>query len=68
MSGVDKSNYIQSVNANGSIRMTMNFDVTTDPNTDHILTQLRVSQASSQLPAGREQRRASPCRNRPPRR
>src|SRR3954452_1704691 len=51
MSGVDKSNYIQSVNANGSIRMTINFDVATDPNVDHILTQTRVTQASSQLPA-----------------
>src|SRR5439155_26201099 len=50
MSGVDKSNYIQSVNANGSIRMTVNFEVGTDPNTDQILTQLRVSQATSQLP------------------
>ena len=50
MSGVDKSNYIQSVNANGSIRMTVNFDVATDPNVDHILTQTRVTQASSQLP------------------
>jgi HAE1 family hydrophobic/amphiphilic exporter-1 len=51
MSGVDKSNYIQSVNANGSIRMTINFDVATDPNVDHILTQMRVNQASSQVPA-----------------
>ena len=50
MSGVDRSNYIQSVNANGSIRMTINFDVATDPNVDHILTQMRVNQASSQLP------------------
>jgi HAE1 family hydrophobic/amphiphilic exporter-1 len=50
MSGVDNSNYIQSVNANGSIRMTVNFDVKTDPNTDQILSQLRVSQATSQLP------------------
>src|SRR6059058_5383747 len=50
MSGVDKSNYIQSVNANGSIRMTVNFDTATDPNVDHILTQMRVNQASSQLP------------------
>jgi hypothetical protein len=50
MSGVDKSNYIQSVNANGSIRMTINFDVATDPNVDHILAQMRVNQASSQLP------------------
>ncbi len=50
MSGVDQSNYIQSVNANGSIRMTVNFDVKTDPNVDQILAQLRVSQATSQLP------------------
>src|SRR3954468_17147992 len=49
MSGVDKSNYIQSVNANGSIRMTVNFDTGTDPNVDHILTQMRANQASSQL-------------------
>lgn len=51
MSGVDRSNFIQSVNANGSIRMTVNYDVATDPNTDQILTQLRVSQATAQLPA-----------------
>src|SRR3954452_17237411 len=51
MSGVDKSNYIQSVNANGSIRMTINFDIATDPNVDHILTQMRVNQASSQVPS-----------------
>src|SRR4051794_29936335 len=51
MSGVDKSNYIQSVNANGSIRMTVNFDVATDPNVDHILTQMRVNQAASQVPS-----------------
>ena len=51
MSGVDRSNYIQSVNANGSLRMTVNYDVGTDPNTDQILTQLRVSQATSQLPS-----------------
>ena len=51
MSGVDRSNYIQSVNANGSIRMAVNFEVGTDPNVDHILTQMRVSQASSQLPS-----------------
>ena len=51
MSGVDRSNYIQSVNANGSIRMTVNFEVGTDPNVAHILTQMRVNQASSQLPS-----------------
>src|SRR5207302_9388639 len=42
MSGVDKSNDIQSVNANGSIRMTGNFDVATDPNVGHLLTPTRV--------------------------
>src|SRR5436189_2956903 len=51
MSGVDRSNYIQSVNANGSIRMTVNFETGTDPNVDHILTQMRANQASSQLPS-----------------
>ncbi len=51
MSGVDRSNFIQSVNANGSIRMTVNFEVGTDPNVDHILTQMRTNQAASQLPS-----------------
>jgi HAE1 family hydrophobic/amphiphilic exporter-1 len=52
MSGVDNMNYMYSVNANsGDIRLIVNFDVATDPNIDHVLTQLRVSQAQSQLPA-----------------
>src|ERR1043166_1192315 len=51
MSGVDNGNYIQSINSNGSIRMTINFDVKTDPNVDQILSHPRVSQASSALPA-----------------
>jgi HAE1 family hydrophobic/amphiphilic exporter-1 len=50
MSGVDYGNYIQSINANGSLRMTVNFDIKTDPNIDQILAQLRVSQATSALP------------------
>ena len=51
MSGVDKSNYFYSINANtGDVRMIINFDVATDANVDQILTQLRVSQAQSQLP------------------
>src|SRR3954447_21499905 len=49
MSGVDYGNYIQSNNANGSMRMTVNFDIQTDPNIDQILAQLRVSQATSSL-------------------
>src|SRR6266513_1560674 len=51
MSGVDKMNYMTSTNANnGDLRVTVNFDIATDPNIDQILTQLRVSQAQSQLP------------------
>ncbi len=52
MSGVDNMNYMYSLNAtaNGNMRMTVNFDVTTDPNTDLILTQSRETQAASQLP------------------
>ncbi len=52
MSGVDNMNYMYSINANsGDIRLIINFDVGTDPNIDQVLTQLRVSQAQSQLPA-----------------
>src|SRR5262245_3958567 len=52
MSGVDNMNYMYSINANsGDIRLVVNFDVATDPNIDHVLTQIRVSQAQSQLPA-----------------
>src|SRR4030095_16466963 len=52
MSGVDNMNYMYSVNANnGLMRMFVNFDLATDPNIDHVLTQLRYAQAESQLPA-----------------
>src|SRR5580692_6579371 len=52
MSGVDNMNYMYSVNAtaNGQMRMTVNFDIKTDPNTDLILAQSRETQAASQLP------------------
>src|SRR5208283_445464 len=51
MSGVDNMNYMYSLNSNsGSMRMTVNFDVKTDPNTNQILSQLRESQAESQFP------------------
>src|SRR6266436_7386627 len=50
MSGVDHMNYMYSTNANnGAMRLVVNFDVATDPNTDHVLTQMRQSQAESQL-------------------
>src|SRR6188472_1312032 len=52
MSGVDNMNYMYSINSNsGDIRLIVDFDVATDPNIDHVLTQIRVSQAQSQLPA-----------------
>src|SRR5579884_3228978 len=52
LSGVDNMNYMYSINANnGSSQITVNFDVKTEPNIDQVLTQLRVSQAQSQLPA-----------------
>src|SRR5882757_1923947 len=52
MSGVDNMNYMYSINTNaGDIRLIVDFDVATDPNIDQVLTQLRVAQAQSQLPA-----------------
>ncbi len=52
MSGVDNMNYMYSLNANnGLMRLYVNFDVKTDPNIDHMLTQLRFATAESQLPA-----------------
>ena len=44
MSGVDNMNYMYSINANnGQSTLTVNFDVKTDPNTDQILTQMRMA-------------------------
>ncbi len=51
MSGVDNMEYMYSLNANnGSMKLTVDFDVKTDANTDQILTQMRQGQANSQLP------------------
>src|ERR1700723_424629 len=51
MSGVDNMNYMYSLNAtaNGQMRMIVDFDVATDPNTDLILAQSRETQTASQL-------------------
>jgi len=52
MSGVDNMNYMYSINSNdGKMSLRVNFDVDTDPNTDQILSQMRLAQADSQLPA-----------------
>src|ERR1700727_1164521 len=51
LSGVDNMNYMYSTNANnGQTQITVDFDIKTDPNIDQAVTQLRVSQATSQLP------------------
>src|SRR5262252_8123538 len=51
MSGVDNMEYMYSLNANnGQTTLTVDFNVTTDASTDQILTQMRQSQAASQLP------------------
>src|SRR5579871_3553867 len=49
MSGVDNMNYMYSLNstADGGMRLIVDFDVKTDPNTDLILTQMRSTQAQS---------------------
>jgi hydrophobic/amphiphilic exporter-1 (mainly G- bacteria), HAE1 family len=52
MSGVDNMNYMFSLNPNnGLMRLTVDFDVKTDPDIDQMLAQLREAQAESQLPA-----------------
>ena len=52
MSGVDKMNYMYSLNAsNGQMTLTVDFDINTEASTDQILTQMRASQANAQLPS-----------------
>src|SRR5260370_8605302 len=52
MSGVDKMLYMYSLNqaTGGQMQLRVDFDVTTDPSVDQVLTNPRYSQASSQLP------------------
>ena len=51
MNGVDNAIYMYSENANnGQATVYVDFDVKTNPDIDQVLTQLRVSQAQSQLP------------------
>src|SRR5579862_2031881 len=52
INGVENMLYMYSVNANnGQATVYVDFDVKTNPDTDQVLSQLRVSQAQSQLPA-----------------
>ena len=51
MSGVDNMNYMYSLNstADGLMRLIVDYDVKTDPNTDLMLTQLRQTQAANSV-------------------
>src|SRR6202453_1561913 len=52
MNGVDNMIYMDSVSANNGVaQIFVDFDVKTNPNIDQVLSQLRVDQAQSQLPA-----------------
>ncbi|MCC6163061.1 MAG: multidrug efflux RND transporter permease subunit [Acidobacteria bacterium] len=51
MNGVDDMLYMQSTNGNdGSMQLTVTFDIETDPNIDQVNVQNRVSQAQPNLP------------------
>ena len=51
LSGVDNMNYMFSLNSNiGIMRLIISFDVSTNPNTDQVLTQIRQNQAEPMLP------------------
>jgi hydrophobic/amphiphilic exporter-1 (mainly G- bacteria), HAE1 family len=51
MSGVDNMNYMYSTNSNnGAMKLTVAFNIKSDPNSDQILSQMRSQQANSQVP------------------
>ena len=51
ISGVDGMNYMYSLNSNtGQMKLRVNFDEQTNPQTDQILTQMRQAQSAAQLP------------------
>src|ERR1700754_4050450 len=51
MNGVDNMLYMQSTNGNdGSMQLTVTFDIDTDPNIDQVNVQNRMAQASPNLP------------------
>src|SRR5205814_7003106 len=52
MNGVDNMLYMQSTNSNdGTMQLTVTFDVATDPNVDQVNVQNRLAQAQPNLPA-----------------
>jgi HAE1 family hydrophobic/amphiphilic exporter-1 len=51
MNGVDRMLYMQSINgSDGTFTLNVYFEVGTDPNTDQVLAQNRVAQATARLP------------------
>ena len=69
MSGVDNMNYMYSVNSStGEMRLIVDFDVKTDPNTDLILTQIARRRRPPRSSRRRSRTSASRCRRRSPRR
>src|SRR5438128_12057549 len=51
MNGVDNMLYMQSTNSNdGTMQLTVTFDVATDPNIDQVNVQNRLAQAQPNLP------------------
>src|SRR6201999_4624717 len=51
MNGVDNMLYMQSTNSNdGTLQLTVTFDVATDPNIDQVNVQNRIAQAQPNLP------------------
>src|SRR6187397_784475 len=51
MNGVDDMLYMQSTNGNdGSMQLTVTFDISTDPNIDQVNVQNRMAQAQPNLP------------------
>ena len=66
MSGVDNMIYMYSTNASNGSQMTLrvDFDVSTNPNTDQILAQMRYAQAAVPAAADVTELRASPSRSR----
>jgi len=52
MNGVDNMLYMQSTNGNdGSMQLTVTFDIDTDPNIDQVNVQNRIAQATPNLPS-----------------
>ena len=65
MNGVDDMLYMQSTNANdGTMTLTVTFDVDTQPNIDQVNVQNRIAQAQPESAAGGQPVRPDACASR----